>query len=59
MGEFSKKIKALDYLAYIVVNEIYSLGQEYAYKTDLILNSAQTTYERIEESKKKMEKNKK
>ena len=57
MGEFSKKeLEALDYLAYIVVNEIYSLGQEYAYKSRLNFEFCSNDLERIEESKKKMEK---
>ena len=57
MGEFSKKeLEALDYLASIVVNEIYSLDQEITDKDRLDYSFCSDDFERIEESKKKMEK---
>ena len=57
MGEFSKKeLETLDYLASIVVNEIYSLDQEITDKDRLDYSFCSDDFERIEESKKKMEK---
>ena len=57
MGEFSKKeLETLDYLASIVVNEIYSLDQEIKDKDRLDYSFCSDDFERIETSKKKMEK---
>ena len=57
MGEFSEKeLETLDYLASIVVNEIYSLDQEITDKDRLDYSFCSDDFERIEESKKKMEK---
>ena len=53
MGEFSEKeLETLDYLASIVVNEIYSLDQEITDKDRLDYSFCSDDFERIEESKK-------